>query len=903
MVRGGAPWWRKNYRGSAASQLWRVDGDRWTQLTSNRGRDQWPLVTADGADLLWVSERDGTDNLWTRPVSGGTPRQLTHFDDDGVRYPTISADGKTVVFERGVDLYRLKWRRSKAKPQRIEITLHDDAGEEPSARRRVRSASESVPSPDGKSLAFIARGELYVRRIESGVPVRLTDTPAREGQPEWAPDGKSIYFVSDRTGEHDIYRVKAADGEDPRLHRALRFEIDTVISSPQPDRAPTLSPDGKQLAWIRGSGELWLRDLKPADAEPRQLLSGWDAPRFSFSPDGRWLAFSRENDDFNSDVFLLEIETGRQINVSQHPDSDYSPAWSPDGRKLAFIGRRHGQDHEVYLVWLRREDEEKTSQDLADEKEDAQGKKKPTSSSSPPKPPAPEKKTAEAESPDKEKPAPKPKLKVQVDEKDIWRRVHQVKALLGEQTWVGFSSNSEQLVFQSNHLGTSDLFSCKLNGSSLKRLTTGQSPSGPQVHSRSKSIFFRRSGSTPARVTISSAKVSSWSVDVRIEHPRRAERAQVFTEAWRTMRDRWYDGNFKGKDWNAIRTKYADLAASRRTHREFQTVISFMLGELNGSHLGISGGDDAVSGGSAPETGQLGVQLEPGQAGWEVVDVLPRGPADRETSRLQKGDRILAIDGQSLKASDILARHLSGTVGRKIALDIQRATTEDGEQEERQRVIIRPTSSGTIRGLSYERFIDDSVTQVTRSSSGRLGYLHVRSMNASSLQRFETELFARAHGREGLVIDVRFNGGGWTADYLMAILNAPAHAFTIPRGGGRGYPQGRRPLAAWNKPVVVLCNERSFSNAEIFSHAIKTTRRGKVVGRETFGGVISTGSRTLLDGSRLRVPFRGWYVLGSGQDMDRVGAIPDIAVDNLPGETRDRQLEAAVDSLLQDLAY
>ncbi|MFC1708161.1 S41 family peptidase, partial [Planctomycetota bacterium] len=438
---------------------------------------------------------------------------------------------------------------------------------------------------------------------------------------------------------------------------------------------------------------------------------------------------------------------------------------------------------------------------------------------------------------------------------------------------------------------------------------------------------------------------------------------QLFDEAWRTMREQWYDADH---DWDELGRKYREVAMTRSTRHEFQEVVRMMLGELNGSHLGIWGGAESQAA-PARETGRLGLGLEPAEDGWLVTDVVPEGPCDRESCRLRSGDLLLSVNGRSLADRPYVptthfAEHFEGTVGKRVVLGVLRATPDDTLQPEEQdregrgesedggdpgeketgtdagpktpldadagarrepngkngsdegegeatgeprseRVVCRPISDRGLRNLNYERWTDRVRALVEERSHGRIGYLHVRGMSVPSLERFETELFARANGRDALIIDVRNNGGGWTADYLLAILSAPEHAYTVPRGGERGYPQGRRPLAAWTKPTAVLINERTFSNAEIFAHAVKTTGRGKLVGQRTFGGVISTGARRLLDGSVLRVPFRGWYVLGTDHDMDRGGAVPDILVEQPPQDPIDRQAEAAVKALLEELAF
>ncbi|MFG0284867.1 MAG: S41 family peptidase, partial [Phycisphaerales bacterium JB039] len=327
-----------------------------------------------------------------------------------------------------------------------------------------------------------------------------------------------------------------------------------------------------------------------------------------------------------------------------------------------------------------------------------------------------------------------------------------------------------------------------------------------------------------------------------------------------------------------------------------------MLGELNGSHTGISGGWQIFSE-PAPNVGYLGADVALAPGGYRIERIIPKMPAEHDG--LKAGDLITAIDGRPLApAPDALPQldirtAMVDTAGREILLTLQR----DGAE---MYLLIRPASSGADSGARYEDEVLRRAATVDELSDGRLGYLHIRSMNMSSVRDFERDLYAAANGRDGLIIDVRDNGGGSTTDILLSSLTAPRHAYTIPRGADPAevpedaYPRDRRLIYGYSRPINVLMNQNSFSNAEIFSHSIKTTGRGSLIGWPTFGGVISTGGFTLIDGTRVRMPFRGWY-LPDGTDMENNGAQPDVLVEQTPAsevEGTDPQLEAAVDELL-----
>jgi len=305
-------------------------------------------------------------------------------------------------------------------------------------------------------------------------------------------------------------------------------------------------------------------------------------------------------------------------------------------------------------------------------------------------------------------------------------------------------------------------------------------------------------------------------------------------------------------------------------------------------------------------TGKLGIEVKPAKNGVEVTRVVPRSPATRVKSALEVGDIITEVNGVEIGSQNFYAL-LEDATEEPVLLNVQGA-------EVNRELVIRPTSS--LNEELYEEWVAERQRLTEKYSNGKLGYIHIKSMNKPSFERFERELMASGHNKEGIVIDVRFNGGGWTTDYLMAVLTVRQHAYTVPRGAAKNlskehpnfasyYPYSERlPLAGWTRPSVALCNESSYSNAEIFSHAYKSLNIGTLVGQPTFGAVISTGGMRLLDGSLVRLPFRGWYVKETGQNMENGPAVPDLLVENAPiskASGEDPQLKAAVETLLKQL--
>ncbi len=871
-VRGRADVFRKGYRGSSNTDIFLYDFQtkRYSQLTDFEGNDLFPIWSADGKTIYFASETDGTMNLWQMALDGSQKQQLTFFKEDGIRYPEISANGTLIAFERQFDLYTFDVLTKQT--QKIELKLPLDFVDNPYYYEKYTGkASEFSVSSDGITISFVLRGEIFVINKDGRFLNQLTHSPWRDEQVVWHPTNDTLAFVSDRAGNKNIYLLYSDDKEQKDLTRAVRFKLERLTDSELDEFNPRFSPDGKKIAFVRGKGDLIIKDL--ASGKEQTVIKGWSTPDFTWSPDGKWMAYSVEDEEFNEDVYLHHLESGRRYNISKHPDNDYAPQWSADGRRLAFISRRIANNTDVWMVFLRKEDERKTKEEWEEffSKQKSSKNKK------------------------------RKNVVVKIDEPEkLYKRLHRVTSLPGSETEFTWSPDGQFIVFKTNTSGKSDLWKVKWDGSKLKALTTGgQAPHNITWHAKNKRIYFIKKGGQLFSLNPDGKDGKSIAFNVRLRVEKYLEQRQKFNEAWRTLNERFYDPNFHGANWKVIYTKYHQAASNAPTLRDFNDIVRMMLGELNASHLGIS----APKNENLLVSGMLGLRFdkEHGGPGLKIKEVLPNGPCDIIEHPLQEGDILLEAGGHVVGPQNNLYAALENTVGKNLELLVK---TNVSGNEVTRRVLVKPITYGQFMNLEYDRWREEKRALVHQLSNNKLGYIHIRAMSNPSLEQFEMELYAEGHGKDGLIIDVRNNGGGWIADYLLNMLEIKNHAITVPRDGGQGYPQSRRPLYAWTKPIAVLCNEYSYSNAEIFSHAIKTLKRGKLIGVPTGGLVISTGSIRLIDGSSFRVPFRGWYVIDNMVNMENNGAVPDIIVRDLPGDVaqhKDRQLETAVKELLNEL--
>ncbi|MCA9320764.1 MAG: PD40 domain-containing protein [Planctomycetes bacterium] len=949
-TRGRASFSRKGYQGSQATQMWLADLSQtpvsMTRLDEDRPNFQnvsWlaPMWAADGGSFYYVSDPDGTFDLYAHDLDHGESRRLTRVgavdrSDDGVADPTISADGTTIVFRRRFDLQRLDVATGALNP----IALHATGDVLADARERISDSSTSTVAftDDGKQMAFVAGSDIWVMDRILREPRRVTQTPHEESSLLFSADGKQLYFVSDASGEVDIWRA-TCDHEKGWWWQSESFELSKVTEDAAVEDSLALSPTGKHIAYVKGT-ELFCMDSDGSDH--RRVVATWSTPNFDWSPDGKWLVYATQDSDYNSDVWVTPLDGTREpFNLSRHPDRDSSPTWSPDGTRIAFVSRRDGEESDIYWVNLQKDVEEKTARDrkleeaiAAMEKKGGRGSRGAASAAgakaedrpasgrrgrgrgranggTDPKP-----EPLAAKDQDEEKPAEKkndeaPK-DVVIDFDGIFERLHRIRnpeAFEGGLLW---APDGKKLAFQTSVNGESGLYTVEFPDPGRPQKLASSGLSSARWLSETKEIVgvsrgardgdSRRrggfGGGTPAAMNDRGA-ITNFSFQTRAKRDWRAIRTLAFDQAWRAMRDRFYDPAMNNRDWLAIRAKYGDVAGQCLGEDEFSTVVNMMLGELNASHMGHRGGSDplpdAPSGDAwAPTTYHLGLRFKDGgeETGLEVESIIPGSPCSLARSRVEPEEVLLSIDGTPVGPDVDLTALLTLDEARDLELEV---ANREGQV---RKVTVRPVAS--VSDLLYDEWTRDNRRQVDELSGGKLGYLHIRGMDMGSFRQMETDLYHAGHGKDGLIIDVRFNGGGSTTDHVLTALTQPVHAITVSRGSDEGYPQDRKVYASWSKPIVLMCNEHSFSNAEILSHAIKQLGRGRVVGMRTAGGVISTGSSRLIDGSTVRMPTRGWYLVNDGTDMELNGCMPDIALWNPPGGP-DLQLATAVSALAEDV--
>lgn len=978
-------WSRKHYRGSYSVDLWLMDvtDRRFTQLTDGeyKGNCLWPMYAPDGtiyfvADRL-VNEKNvqfggpevmkSVNNLWKISEQGGAMTQVTHHTDSNLGFPSLSSDGKCIVYEDNFGLWKLDLASGKS--IEIHIDIHSDSKESEVELRTIQSEAESFSlSPSGKRAAISTHGEIFSVATDRGEVQRVTESAWRDENPKWSPNGKWIAFVSDQSGREEVWMA------DERGHGMKK------LTDEEGDKSGLVwSPDSKYLLWSSGHNLNRVEvDYGKNQVVASSRTGGIGLPQYS--PDGKWISYSKQDTLLRSHVYLKELETSTEHLIKADDFLVSSGAkWTPDGKKLLLLGgiglpamsslnRTVSQLYSISLTHIEKDPDNKD----VDTEEQAQGsadtaRRTGRGNASDPAGSNRNSEGGDAASDtqrrggargangsaDTTSPA---HVEVKVEFEGMERRIRQLTRMGGSVSSVVPAPDSHTYALVASGGGEDGsgrpaIYTISEDGTGLNQVSQAPASDPADTAPRgrggmggggfgelqwtkdSRTLYYlqgggiysvsisgtpaadsrnvtptiasagggrrggRGGGSTPAPAETSSNAGSGArriSFTVHLEVDQAAERQQVFTEAWRVMRNRFYDPRMHGVDWSAARATYEPLLSDIADSDELHTVLMQMIGELNASHTGVTGGGNAS--GDRVQTKFPGFDLEPDESGfYRVSRIHHKGPADHDYVNLHVGNFILLVNGKELKTTDNYWRRFNLAPGRKFEFSVNSKPSVEGAWT----VSLEPISATAQSALDYDEWVEDRRQMVSKLSNGEIGYLHIKAMDEPSLVKFQRDLLANLD-KKALIIDERFNGGGGIDQELLEILNQRKKYESYR---GRDSVEIPRPIRAFFGPMAVLQNERSASNAEMFPEGFRTLGLGKVIGMPTYGAVIGTGSYRLLDGSTIRTPGIG-VSTGSGKNFENYGVPPDVTVDNSPADFltgHDRQIEKAIEVLRGEL--
>jgi len=896
--KGGENEWRKHHKSSIARDIWIHDFQAGThrKVTGFAGEDRSPVLTADGKAFFYLSEESGTFNVHRMSVDGGASQQVTKFKTHPVRFLSAS-DNELLCFGYDGKIYTQK---GTDEPRKVEIRLAAD--NRANLERTVAvtgGASEMAVGPNGKEVAFIARGEVFVTSVEGGVTKRITDTPVEESGLTISPDGKALVYGSERGGRWRIYETRRARAEEPYFYASTVLKEKVLIDDPKGVTQPLFSPDGKEIAYVEG--RMNLRVLNLESGKSRTLLTkkelfanGENDQSFRWSPDGSWILFDYAVPGIAPGEVGLVAADGKSpaVNLTESGFNDGRARWVLDGKAMLWFSNRDGlnsvaqggaSQSDAYAMFFTREAWDRfrlSKEDFALLKEEEEKKAKDKDKDKP-------KEGADAAK-DKE-----PKVEpLTIDLEDIALRKARLtihSSTLGDAL---LSKDGETLYYLARFERGLNLWTTGLRTRETKMLLSLNANGGRMEWDKDQKNIFLLSDGSISKIEPAGGKREPVSFRGEMLLRSGEERLAMFDHVWRKTRDTFYTAGYHGANWEALRPVYEKHVPHTGTPFEFAELLSELLGELNISHSGARYSRTSSDGDA---TAALGAYYDPAfdGPGYRLQEIIKGGPLDKAEIKVRPGMILASVDGEDIRADRDLAVYLNRKAGKRSLLGLK-----DGDKT--LEVVLKPISLGEESRLLYTRWVLRNREEVERLSGGRLGYVHISGMSDGSYRTtFEDVLGKYAH-KDGLVVDTRFNGGGdLVADLAMFLSGRKFFDYTTDDRS-----VGFEPNFRWTKPSISLAGESNYSDAHCYAAVYQELKLGKLVGMPVPGTCTFAGWEGLPEpGLMWGVPPVG-VKNAAGTYLENRQTEPDILVRNeyeTVAKGKDQQLEAAVAALLKEI--
>lgn len=905
--KGSEDKWRKHHTSSIARDLWLYDAPqkRFSKLTDNPGEDRNPVVSRDGRTLYFLSERNGKSfNIYRAPVDN--PSQavaVTDFTTHPVRFLSMGANGH-LAFGYNGELYTLDTATPGATPQKVVVEITPADLPAPASVAVAGPSGSGKVSPSGKQLAFTSRGEVFVTSIKYPSIKQITNTPAAETHVSWGKDDRTLYYDSQRDGARsNIYRATIRRDSDPDFSNATIIDETLLFPADGIERShPNVSPDGKQIAYVRDRVNLWVADL--ATGHERQLTdtTAWAHRSGGFdvewSPDSRHIVMVQQTprQDPYGDIAVIDVATGKKNMITNSGYFDENPHWAFDGEGIIFFSERYGMrnhaswgsEYDVIAVFLTqdaydrfmlseedyalRKDVEKAQKEAAKKKDDSKKTDKKGKKS------------------DKKEDAPAAKAVPVFDFDNLADRTVRLTPNSADMSDAIITADGQTLYYLARFNDDYDLWKKDLRKGDVSKVASPKNGASQLMADTDDNIYLI--GRNVKKMAKGSDSPKNVTTAARLKVDQARERQAMFDYVRNETRERFYDPSMNGVDWTGLTDNYARFLPHITNNADFADMLSELLGELNVSH---TGGRFYGAGASDPAA-SLGLLYDMTYTGpgARVDEIVARGPFDRATTALRPGMIITAINGEALTDSLDINRALAGLSGKKTLV-----TFADGTGSTFDEVVL-PVGIGRINSLLYDRWVRNRQQEVERLSDGRLGYVHLQSMSDDSFRRIYSKLMGEFKDREGVVIDTRWNGGGRLHEDIEVLLSGEKYLQQYVHGVKTAEMPSRR----WNKPSIMLMGEANYSNAHGTPWVYNYKKMGKLVGMPVPGTMTSVNWITLQDPSLVfGVPVVG-YKTAQGNYLENTQLEPDIRIANDPdvlATGRDQQLERAVEELLRQL--
>ncbi|MEO2071602.1 MAG: S41 family peptidase [Zunongwangia sp.] len=889
--------WRKHHTSAVTRDIWLYDleNDSYKQISNFEGEDREPVFSADGKKVFYLNEKNGTQNLYVKNLSSDSEEKLTNFKDFPVRHLSISDSDKLAFTWKG-EVYTMT---PGTQPKKLEIKVLDDAAFEAIKNMDINSVTEFAVSPNNKEIAFVNRGEVFVTGVDDSRTKRITNTSTQERMVSWSPSGKELIFSGEKDGSWNVYKATLNRPQEEYFYASTIVDIEPLINTTAEEFQAKISPDSSKIAFIEERNILKVMDLKsgkktvilPEGRNHSYSDGDWS---FQWSPDSRWLMVDDQKGYFfNNNVALIKANGNGEIFHPVNSGFGESNAkWAMDGKMMTYTSSREGRkslanqgstEQDIYAVFFDQKayDRYTLSEEefkLLEEREKKEKEEKEKAEED-------GKKSKKKKEEKKDEP-----LKLNFDNLDI----RKVKLTINSASISDYVLNKDasKVFYLASFEKGYDLWVTEPRTRETKILAKmGGSPSGIEISEDGKSLFLSNNGRL-VKVDAESGKVENIAINGDMVIDAAAEREYMFNHMWRQVTKKFYDPEIHGIDWQMYHDEYAKFLPHINNNYDFQELLSELLGELNASH---TGGRYYASGANGDHTASLGVLYDESYMGdgIKISGVISGGPLDNADSKIKAGDIIIKINGKTIKSDENWNKYLNNIQDKNTLLTIKSGNSTFEET-------IKPVSVGSERALMYKRWVRTMERKTDSLSNGKLGYVHIQGMNDGSFRDVYENALGKNLEKEGLVVDTRFNGGGWLHDDLNTFLSGEEYLKFAPQGE---VIKGGEPMTRWTKPSIVLMSEGNYSDAFIFPYVYKQNGIGKLVGMPVAGTGTAVWWERQIDPSIIfGIPMVA-TIGAEGEPTENMELQPDIEValpytEFLSGN--DPQLQTAVKELLKE---
>ncbi len=882
--------WRKHHTSSVTRDVWVMDvaAKQYRKISDFEGEDREPVFANDDQSIYYLSEKNGNQNIYKKSLTANTEKQLSSFKTNPVRHLSNS-NNNTLCFTNDGDIYTMQ---DGGSPKKLTVQVYNDGRQNVQKNVPINgNVGEFALSPNGKEMAFITRGELFVTSVEGNQTKRITNTPQQERMVQWSADGKSLIYAAERNDNWDIYTTSIVRKEEPYFYAATVLKEEPLIATAAEEFLPKYSPDGKEVAYLENRNVLKVYNISSKQSRTiipagRNFSYSDGDLDFNWSPDSKYILADDEYFGFGgAHAAIIKADgSGKILHPINSGFGEDNPKWALNGKLLTWTNNKEGRrsiafqgnrEVDIYGAFLDQEayDQFKLSKDdYSLFKEKSNPEKKDT--------------TVKKDSLAGKNWTP--------DFADLENRKVRLTINSSSISDYAITPDGSKIYYLAAFEKGYDLWVTEPRTRDTKILAKlGGSPSGIQMSKDGKSVFVTNNGSLVKIDEMGKSTPIGIASEMVLDAAK--ERAYIFEHCWRQVKAKFYDPTIRGMDWKMYKNIYAKFLPHISNNYDFQELLSELLGELNGSHTGGRYSPQMQNPDITATLGLLYDETFTGN-GLKITEVIAGGPVNKATSKIKAGYVIEKIDGEAISDNEDWAKLLNRKAGKNTLLTVLDPKTNTSFEE-----TVKPILFAEEAAIMYKRWTTMMYNMVDKLSDGKVGYVHVQGMNDGSYRTTIDEVMGRNKNKQALIVDTRFNGGGWLHNDLNTFLSGKSYLSFAPQGNP---VPPTEPMDRWSKPSCVLMSEGNYSDAFIFPYVYKDNGIGKLIGMPVPGTGTAVWWETQIDPT---IVFGIPMVATIGKEnrpTENLQLEPDIKVpllyeDFLTG--KDTQLEAAVKEMLKTI--